>query len=140
MIVALILLSSIVLVGAVLYIHHRLTGGDRLTVDPPQIVPDENGEVCCGQHAVCERNSLLMAAAGGKIEYFDDEHLDRFAGRNSTDYSDEEIEEFRDVLLTLMPEDVAPWGRSMQMRSITLPEAVREELIMLVSEARAQRI
>lgn len=140
MIVALILLASLLIVGALLYLHHRFTGGDKPVVRPPEPVPDENGEVCCGQHAVCERDSLLVAAGAGKIEYFDDEHLDRFAGRGSADYSDDEIEEFRDVLLTLLPEDVAPWGRSMQQRAINLPDTVREELLMLVSEARASRV
>ena len=30
---------------------------------------------CCGQHEVCERDSLL-AAVSKKIEYYDDEELD----------------------------------------------------------------
>ena len=64
--------------------------------------------------------------------------------RNSTDmlktapdaYPDEAVEEFRDVMLTLRPEEIAPWARSIQLRGIALPEAVREELLMIVGEAR----
>ena len=32
---------------------------------------------CCGQHEVCEKDSLL-AAVSKKIEYYDDEELDQF--------------------------------------------------------------
>ena len=67
-----------------------------------------------------------------------DEELDRFAGRNSDEYEDVEIEEFRDVLLTLLPEDVAPWARSIQLRGIELPEAVRDELLLMVGEQRGE--
>ena len=53
--------------------------------------------------------------------------------------TDEEIEQFRDVLLTLLPTDIAPWARSIQLRGITLPMAVREELLMIVAEERAKK-
>ncbi len=68
--------------------------------------------------------------------YFDDEELDRFIGRKADEYTPEEIEEFRDVLLTLLPEDVAGWSRSIQVRGITLPSEIREELLMIVSDLR----
>ncbi len=80
----------------------------------------------------------MLASVSDKIEYFDDEELDRFAGRNSDEYEDVEIEEFRDVLLTLLPEDVAPWARSIQLRGIELPEAVRDELLLMVGEQRGE--
>ena len=86
-------------------------------------------------HITCEKDSLL-ASVSREVEYFDDEELDRFAGRGAEDYSPEEIEEFRDVLLTLLPTDIAPWARSIQLRGITLPSEVREELLMIVAEAR----
>nr|WP_302989652.1 C25 family cysteine peptidase [uncultured Muribaculum sp.] len=41
-----------------------------------------------------------------------------------------------DMLLTLLPQDIAGWGRSIQLRGIELPPAVREELLMIVAEAR----
>lgn len=124
MTVALILLAAIVGVGAVLYILHPK---DSKTV--------EVKEGCCGQHAVCERDSLL-AAVSEKIEYFDDEELDRYAGRAGTEYSDAEAEEFRDILLTMAPEEVPAWCRSLQLRQIELPEQVREEVLMIVGELR----
>ena len=46
---------------------------------------------------------------------------------------------FRDILLTLRPDDVAGWSRSIQLRGITLPEEIREELIMIVGEQRDEK-
>ena len=89
-------------------------------------------------HITCEKDSLL-ASVSKKVEYYDDEELDRFAGRAADAYDDDETEEFRDVLLTLRPEDIAGWARSIQLRGITLPESVRDELIMIVAEARAAK-
>ena len=86
-------------------------------------------------HITCERDSLL-ASVSETIEYYDDEELDAFKGLNPESYTDDEIEQFRDVLLTLLPQDIAGWGRSIQLRGIELPPAVREELLMIVAEAR----
>ena len=43
------------------------------------------------------------------------------------------------MLLTLLPTDIAPWARSIQLRGISLPMAVREELLMIVAEERAKK-
>ena len=71
--------------------------------------------------------------------YYDDEELDAFKGREPDDYTSEEIDQFRDVLLTLLPQDIAGWGRSIQLRGINLPYEVREELLMIVAEARQKQ-
>ncbi len=145
--VALILLGSMILVGGVLYAFHRrdLKRGVaqaptlRRVTDPP--VPEnaaDDEEVCCGLHITCERDSLL-AGVSQEIEYFDDEELDTFAGREAGSYSEAEIEQFRDVLLTLLPDDIAPWARSIQLRGINLPDEVRDELLMIVAEERGKR-
>jgi len=142
---ALIILGALVLTGIVLYLFHRRDlrrGTDR----PPTVAPvadmpagaDDDDSPCCGMHITCEKDSLLPQMSE-EAEYFDDEELDAYAGRGPEDYSDAEIEEFRDVLLTLLPEDIAPWARSMQLRGINLPSAVREELLMIVSEARNRK-
>ena len=132
MIIALYIALAIVGVGAVLWALDRRHRSD---VEPE---PATEPEQCCGMHITCERDSLL-ANVSDSIEYFDDEELDRFRGRSADDYSDAEVEEFRDVLLTLQPDDIAAWGRSIQLRGIELPTAVREELLLIVAEARAER-
>ncbi|MBD5281255.1 MAG: hypothetical protein HDS35_12080 [Bacteroides sp.] len=97
--------------------------------------PDSNEpEVCCGMHMVCEKTNLSPLSAD--IIYYDDEELDRFRGRDPKTYTPEETEEFRDVLMTLLPQDVAGWSRSIQLREISLPLDVRDELLLIVSELR----
>lgn len=133
---ALIILASLIVVGASLYFHHRLTSTDA---GPEQDVPSQaagsSDSECCGMHLTCEKDSLLTAP-GQEIIYYDDEELDRYKDRNPDDYTEEETEQFRDVLLTLLPSDIAGWARSLQLRGITLPHPVRDELLMIVSEAR----
>ncbi|MDE6321873.1 MAG: phospholipase [Muribaculaceae bacterium] len=134
MLVSLIILAALVAVGLPLYLMYRRDlrreGADITQVSQPA-TPIE----CCGQHEVCERD-LLIADASRPIEYFDDEELDRFSGRGAEAYDDDEVNEFREVLLTLRPDEVAPWGRSIQLRGITLPQAVRDEFLLLAAEQR----
>lgn len=139
MIVALYILLALVIVGALLYLLHRRDmerNGSEQPDSQPQPQPEE--EECCGMHITCEKDSLL-AAVSQKIEYYDDEELDRFAGRGADAYTPDESDEFRDVMLTMRPDEIAGWARSLQLRGITLPQDVRDELILIVSEERARR-
>ncbi len=144
--VVLILTGALLAVGIPLWWldrkHVRREGQDVSDAPAASGSPEGDAasqdEECCGMHVTCERDSLLASVSAG-IEYYDDEELDRFRGRSSDSYSREEIEEFRDVLLTMLPDDIAGWARSLQLRGIALPDDVREELIMIVGEARASR-
>lgn len=91
-----------------------------------------DGEICCGRHTDCEKS--LSPMPGEEIVYYDDEELDRFAGTPADGYSPEAVEEFREVLMTLRPEDAAGWVRSLQLRNLAIPEDLRDELILIVSE------
>lgn len=91
--------------------------------------------VCCGLHAVCEKE-LLKGAASEAVDYFDDEELDRFRGRDSASYSPAEEEEFREVLDTTLPREVVDWVRSLEGRGIALPDSVREEALLIIGEQR----
>ena len=94
---------------------------------PPQVVADSTPPA--------EKDSLL-AAVSHDIEYYEDEELDRFRGRNSDQYSDAEIEEFNEILTTLRSEEVAGWIRSLQLREIALPDELKDDVILLVGEHR----
>lgn len=137
--VAFIIAGSIVGVGTMLYIHHRLTWHPENTKDSETLSDADAVEAteCCGMHITCERDSL-SPVFNEPIEYFDDEELDAFAGRDATEYAPDEIEQFRDVLLTLPPGEIAQWARSIQRRGIVLPTEVRDELFIIVNEARQQ--
>ncbi len=145
---------AMVVIGIALYLidifyyRKRLPKADSPALSPSpakeaasQALPEaseggEEGEgaVCCGMHAVCEKTSLSPLT--DEIVYYDDEELDRFRGREPESYTAEETEEFRDVLMTLLPQDVAGWSRSIQVRGIQLPVDVRDELLMIVGELR----
>ncbi len=93
----------------------------------------DRGE-CCGQHAVCERDTLINTQI--KAEYYDDEELDRFKHREPTSYTDEEISEFEEVFSTLKEYDVNGWLKSLQIRGIALPYSIRDEAILILQERR----
>lgn len=92
---------------------------------------------CCGAHEVCEAETLLTLT--DKIIYYDDEELDRFRGMEADDYDDTQTDEFREVLLTLQPHEVAGWLRSLNLRRVEPPAEVRDEALMVVSEFRDER-
>ncbi len=134
LIVALIVLTLIaMLIGKWYYyrINKKIEKGE-LQETPPVIEADAE---CCGQHEVCEKDSLLAAVSKG-IEYYDDEELDRFRGRESDKYTDEEVEEFREVMFTCKDDEVAGWCRSLQLRSIELPDELKDELFLIIGERR----
>ena len=47
------------------------------------------------------RQDSLLAAVSKKIEYYNDEELDRFQGVEADAYDEEAVEEFSEVLYTL---------------------------------------
>ncbi len=92
-----------------------------------------NDFVCCGRHAVCEHDALLDTE--DEVEYFDDEELDRFRLRPADAYSAAEEEEFREVVYTMRVNEVGDWLHSLEKRNIELPEGLRDEVLMLMSES-----
>lgn len=92
---------------------------------------------CCGAHEVCEAETLLTLT--DEVIYYDDEELDRYRGTAADDYSDGEIDEFREVLLTLQPHEVAGWLRSLGLRGVEPPAEIRDEGLTIVGEFRDER-
>ena len=119
--------------------HHNKSEESRVksqVIEADDRQKTENGErktapaVCCGLHTICEKTGQINEPP----IYYDDEELDRFAGRDAADYTDDETEEFRDVLLTLLPSDAPGWSVSLEKRRINLPETLKPELELLLSE------
>lgn len=139
--ILLILLVCAVLFGlAAGYVYNRNIRKkiERGELKEAPTVTTVDGE-CCGQHAVCEKESLL-AAVSRQIEYYDDEELDRFKGRAPDAYAEEEIEEFRDILYSMQETDVAGWVRSLQLREVNLPDEVKDEVFLIVGERRTETV
>ncbi len=85
---------------------------------------------CCGTHTICEKG----LPARLEIEYYDDEELDVFVGRAGNSYNNNEINQFCAIFYTLKEYDVAGWLKSLQVRNIELPENLREEALLIISE------
>ena len=50
--------------------------------------------------------------------------------------TEEEVEEFREVMLTCKDDEVAGWCRSLQLRFIELPDELKDELFLIIGERR----
>lgn len=98
LIISLVLLGVIALIAGIIRNKRLQKKIEKGELDRMPEVKEVDVE-CCGQHEVCERDSLL-AAVSKKIEYYDDEELDQFIGREGNMYTEEETEQFRDVLYT----------------------------------------
>lgn len=96
------------------------------------IVEGASCNTCTGNNAQCEQE-CMMEAATKDIEYYDDEELDQYKGRAADEYTEEEVEQFSDVLYTMRPNEVAGWNRSLILRGINLPNALKDEVIALVN-------
>ncbi|MCD8310629.1 MAG: phospholipase [Prevotellaceae bacterium] len=134
LIVALIALAAVAAMAGALRgrkMRQKVERGE--TIEKPVVVvpPVE----CCGQHEVCEKESLL-AAVSKKIEYYDDEELDAYKGIGPEEYTDEQEEAFREVFYTMQDTDVAGWVRSLQLRGVALPESLKDEVFLIIGERR----
>ena len=102
------------------------------TPEPEATTDDE--EECCGEHEVCEKGKIKRALRTD-IEYFDDEELDRFRGTAPDGYDDDAVEEFREVLYTMDPREVDDWLKSIELREVALPDALKDEVFMLLDRS-----
>ena len=114
---AIIILCVTVAVGLVLYVYdlkYRRQHSERQEdaeaegikgdLNAPE---EEHGDLCCGKHLICEKP--FSPRPDEPVVYYDDEELDRFAGREADSFTDDEVEEIREVMMTLLPQDVAGW-------------------------------
>ena len=134
LIISLIVLALVAAVAGVTRNRKLQKKIDRGELDAMPEVQEVDAE-CCGQHEICERDSLL-AAVSKKIEYYDDEELDKYIGISPDAYTPEQEDEFRDVFYTMQDTDVAGWVRSLQLRGIALPDNIKDEVFLIIGERR----
>ena len=101
--------------------------------EPVEEAIEDDGEECCGEHEVCEKGRIKRALRTD-IEYFDDEELDRYRGTAPEEYDDDAVEEFREVLYTMHPSEIEDWLKSLELREVALPDALKDELFMLMRQ------
>ena len=122
-----ILVISIIALGIIAALIAKLSkhdGEEKITVV-------ETCATCNGTNDKCEQD-CMMEAATKDIVYYDDEELDVFKGRPSDSYTDEEVEQFSEVLYTMRHEEIADWCRSLTLRGISLPNQIKDETFMLM--------
>lgn len=122
---------------AFLIVNHRKQRKNQPDEVAPSAATIPNAE-CCGAHEICEAETLLTLSE--EIIYYSDEELDEYRGTDADSYSQEVIEEFRDVLLTLQMHEVTGWLKSLQLRQIEIPTTIREEALMIVEDFRQIRM
>lgn len=134
------LLLAFITLGVVIALLRRYTlprkgpGATAVTPSHAEEVADKpRPEGCCGEHEVCEKESLITTKAD--VVYFEDEELDAYKGHEG-DYTPEQLAEFEEVLFTLKEDEIAAWLKSLQLRGVTPPDSVREQALMIVSERR----
>ena len=138
-----IFLAALVALSLVGRIFRKKNGEDAITAPTEEKTPvttpavetshEEDDEECCGEHEVCEKGKIKRALRTD-IEYFDDEELDRFRGTMPDEYDDEAVEEFREVLYTMHHSEIEDWLKSLELREVALPDALKDELFMLLRQ------
>lgn len=121
LILALLALGIIAALTAVGSRHH----------DDEVVVSGSDCGSCNGDNAKCEQE-CMMEAATKPIEYFDDEELDKYRHRPSDCYTDDEADEFAEVMYTMKPEEVKEWNRSLILREINVPDQIKDEMIAMM--------
>lgn len=87
---------------------------------------------CCGAHEVCDFDEIK--ADETRIEYYDDEELDTYKNKNQQEYTNREIDQFREVLYTLNTHEIRYWLLSIERRQINLPDILKSEARTLMAE------
>jgi len=87
---------------------------------------------CCGAHEVCDFDQIKSDES--IIEYYDDEELDTYINRAENEYTNSQIDQFREVLYTLKTNEIRYWLLSIERRNINLPSILMSEARMLMAE------
>ncbi|MBQ9498517.1 MAG: phospholipase [Bacteroidaceae bacterium] len=137
-----VLILSLILVGVVAAIagsirykklRQKVERGELEKMPEVKMVTDCGADSCAVEEGgLCELDCVLNGSKG--IEYYDDEELDRFKGKEGDAYSEEEEAEFREIFETMLPKDVPGWVRSLQLREIQLPNAVKDEVFLVYND------
>lgn len=129
---------NIILIGILVIVGMGVIVGastliSRHNSTEPDVVAPAAGDcaTCSGINDDCEQ-TCMMEAATKEVEYYDDEELDRFKGKESSEYTDDEAEEFSEVLHTMRPDEAKGWNRSLILRGINVPNQIKDDLITMI--------
>lgn len=126
-----VLLISLVMIAAIAFLSTWI--GQKLRARKGEIEEEpvaEPMEECCGAHEICETDILNKMSE--EIIYYEDEELDAYKNFEENDYNDDQIDEFREVLYSLKEKEIASWMRSLELRKIELPSAIKSEVVFML--------
>ena len=147
-------LTALFILGLVAAFAQKLTG--KGSTDDTPVAPSTDCGTCDGSNSKCEQECMLEAAvkeiagkalteASGNITL---ENI-REKAASGVDiismgalthsviaFSEAEAEQFADILYTMQPEEVAAWNRSLILRGINIPDQIRDEMLLLLSDDR----
>jgi len=129
----LILLAALVALGIVAAVATKLLMMQEENAADAVVKGSNDCGTCSGDNDKCEQ-VCMMEASLKAVEYYDDEELDAYRGRRSDSYTDEEAERFREVLYTMRQDEVKGWSRSLVLRGVSLPDQLKDEVVMLIGE------
>ena len=119
-----VLVSILVLIIAGFFILNKINR-NRIVTDNHHNHENTDGE-CCGKHSNCSKGYDTANL------YFEDEELDRFKGTKQEDYTDADIEEFRQILYTMKTEEIDTWVHCLQTRGIEIPQEIKDEILLIL--------
>ena len=114
-----------ILLAGGMFILRKIYGNTTTAVEPHDHHDGEDG-TCCGRHSNCSKGYDTTNL------YFDDEELDRFKGMKPEDYTEADIDEFRQVLYTMREEEVENWAHCIETRGIELPNEIKDEILLIL--------
>lgn len=129
MLILILAIVALGLVAAVISTVDRHRGGHDEPISVAQTCATCDGTA----QTKCEQE-CMMEASVKPVEYFDDEELDAFRDRPSDRYTDDEAQQFADVMYTMRQDEVAAWCRSLHLRGICLPDQIKDEAVMLIGD------
>lgn len=124
---------TIIIIGVILYFFSRWKAKEdaqpatEVKEEAPVIAAD-----CCGAHEVCDFDETDFNE--DLILYFEDEDLDKLRNVKESDLTAEQIDELREVLYTLKPNEIGKWLVSLGRRHIHLPAILQQEARQLIAE------
>ena len=139
MLIILLILICLTLGIACLAYMYRHSQKDHIQQDDSiesVALTERQCETECGD-ASCTLDCLPNIPKDNPI-YFDDEELDKFKGKASSGYSENETEQFSEVLYTMKEEEVPEWLSSLQQREVELPDGLKDEIYIILHELRKQ--
>jgi len=130
--------AIIILVGLFLYVNSRPkrkveAGSVAEPIEESHLVASD----CCGAHEICE--FVESDFKEETIIYFDDEELDQLRNVRESDLTADQIDELREVLYTLKPEEINKWLISIGRRHIHFPAILQQEARQLIAEKFAAK-